>query len=232
MKKNQDNKLRMMIGVSAFLRENSVTFAGIPEMIIAHNKLEESIQRINEKFNITNTALFGKTLDKFAAQKEIIKYILALSGALYAYAVKTGNNELVESSAISKSYLESLREVEFFPVVENLIEKTRTVSSQLSEFGITPEMIEINEQYMQQYNEALGKREISSSAKTTATKSVRALFTESNVVLAVLDKFAHILKLNNSQFYDEYRQVRKIRNIGESVVKEKSQPIPPVPKTS
>jgi len=235
MNKNQDNKLRMLIGVSAFLRENAATIANIPEMLAAQNKLDENIRKINEKFNVTNTALFGKTEDKFSAQKETIKYILALSGALYAYSKKVGDNELSEEAAITRTYLLGLREVELFPVVENLIKKARTVSTQLNEFGINPDIINVIEDYLQKYNEALGKREISTSEKTTATKSVKELFTESNGNLALLDKFAQVLKLNYAQFYDEYRNVRKIKNIGESVIKEKLQkrdPIDPIQKAS
>lgn len=219
MNKKQSNKLRMLIGVSAYLAENPVIVNEVPEMTAAIENLDGIISDINYNYNVSNTALFGKTDDKHSARSEVVKNVMALTGGLYAWAAKTGNNEILKTSDIERSHLYKIREAEFAPAVRDLLDKAKARTQELADFGITEELITNIENYLSSYSSALGIREVSTGIRTNAVRSLRELFADSIKALDVLDKFAEVQKLKHKAFYDEYLVVRRIRNLGENLSK-------------
>lgn len=239
MNKKQSNRLRMLIGVSAYLAENTEIVTEIPEMSAAKNNLDGIISDINYNLNVSNTALFGKTEDKLTAHADVIKYVMALTGGLYAWAIKTGNNEIKSAANLSRSDFGKIRESEFAIVVKDLVErskeKAKDDSQELADFGVTEELITILENYLENYSSALGKREAYFGKRTGAVRSLKELFSDSINALAVLDKFAVLQSLKHKTFYHEYLVVRRIKNIGEHSAK--AQPVtevsnPTLPRAS
>lgn len=216
MNKNQSNKLRMLIGVSAYLAENPEIVNEVPEMTVAKENLDGIVSDINYNYNVSNTALFGKTDDKHSARSEVVKNVMAFAGGLYAWAAKTGNNEIINASSVVRSDLYKIREAEFAPVIKDLLDKAKDRTQELADFGITEELISNLENYLNNYSSALGKREISAGIRSNAVRSLKELFAESIKALDVLDKFAEVQKLKHKAFYEEYLVLRRIKNLGEN----------------
>ncbi|MBK8981326.1 MAG: hypothetical protein IPM38_03135 [Ignavibacteria bacterium] len=232
MQKKQSNKLRMLIGVSAYLGENQKIISEVPEMTAAKETLDGIISDINYKFNVSKTALYGRTTDKYSARSETVKHLMALAGGLYAWAAKTGDNEILRASHVSRSELKNIRESEFAPVVKNLTDIAKNKKQQLTGFGVSEELITNLENYLNRYKSSIGRREVSTGVKISAVNSLKELFSDSIQALEVLDKFAEVLKLKHKAFYDEYLNVRRIRNIGESVAGKSVRSKPPAAVSS
>lgn len=221
MTKQEDNKLRMYQAVAGFLDDKLSVISEITEMPVTLEVLKRLIQQINQKFSVSKTVLNGKTQDKYDSESKVIEYTMAVAGGLFAYGSKTNNNELKVAGSITRSYLERLREVELVPIVVSILEKARSISSDLTPFGISIEILTSLNNFVQEHNTSLSKRESASGIKVGATGSLKDLMIKTDDTLEILDKLSEIIKLTNSDFYLEYNSVRSIKNIGEGRSKTK-----------
>lgn len=214
MVKYQKNKNSMLATVHAYVTENSNVYSDTEEFVTCVSKLKNLLDFIKDKEDERSTVATGKTKDKNVTRKSVSTFAVTIAGALYAYGKKSENVVLTEKVNISKSFLRSLRNLDLVIVLESIEELAEENSAAIIPFGITAEKLSEYKSRVVQYSKALSAKDSSGASKTSAGKSLKQLFKESDDLLDTLDKLAVGYSENNQAFYNGYKAARVIKNLG------------------
>ena len=106
------NKFQMVVSVQSFMDINTVTWSPIPIITGIKTEIDDHVLGIRKNLKESGKSTKGITLDKGELQNNISIKSSILAGALFSYAVKTGNNNLKINSKLTKSAEINLRDIE------------------------------------------------------------------------------------------------------------------------
>lgn len=210
----QKNKNSMLATVHAFVTENSAVYSDTEEFVSGIAKLENLLVLIKNKEDERSTVATGKTKYKNVSRKSVSDFALMVAGAIYAYGKKSENVVLTEKVNISATFLTSLRNHDLVRVLESIMELAEENIAAIVPFGITAEKLSEYKARVTQYSKALSAKDSSGASKTSAAKSLRQLFKDSDNVTDTLDKLVEGFKESNAAFYNGYKAARVTKNLG------------------
>lgn len=214
MKKREANIFAMMKNTETLLNENINKFSGVTEITELLNSFKNVISRIVTKEELKRMVLAGKTLRKLSEKNEAIRKAMAISGALYAYAVKTKNIELTETADIYRSDFKKLRDNELPGVLETLKDITQEHLRELEHYGVTAETYNSFSEKINLYKKALSQREAGNTTRSGAVVSLKELFREAGDILVTIDRLVNGLDEEYPEFVREYTIARAVKNLG------------------
>lgn len=162
----------MLKTVEAYLDSNAETVNLVPELAEHFDELKSICSRISLKDEEKRTVVLGKSLKKDKERNDAVSKALAVNGALYAYALKTGNIELEQKSNTPVSFIQRLRDTKFLNVLNSIKELANQYRSELVPNGITEDKFNSFSSKNDSFAAALGQREISVAIKTTVTQTI------------------------------------------------------------
>lgn len=210
MLKTQENKLSMYEAVNSYLETNSGVYSGIAELMEMKGEFVLNKVKLSRKEDERINAKIGKVEEKSTARESVTMPALAISGAIFAYAKKTGDPELQKKSDITISDLDRIRDSEF-PIALNSIKDLASANlSNLSGFGINEEMVTNFGSRIERYAKALGSKESSGATKKGASDSLEKLFRSGDSILESIDRMLERYREENPEFYNGYKKSRQI----------------------
>ena len=214
MQKRQKNKFAMYGTVHTFLDDKSAIYADNEEFNLHRISLKQNIADIRLKDDAGKKATKGRSKDKEVNRDSVTAQALAVAGALYAFAKKTGDQPLIASADLTKSKLDKLRDSELITELNSVKVKANEKSAELIKFGIPLSQLESYTTNIETYSKALGAQDTGGAEKKGAYKSLSTLIKDADSVLDSIDKLMENYKNSNEEFYAGYKTARVIKDLG------------------
>jgi hypothetical protein len=211
MNKIQTNHMRMFLNTQETLDENTAKWNSIPVLLDVKNNFDELIQRIEETNEKTLPASKAVTASKASVLKGLTQKILALAGALQAYAAITGNAKLAGEVDLVKSDLTHARETDVEALAAPVIDNARAELENLTDYGVNEAMITEAETSLDDFKSLIGQPRTIRNQAFAAMSLLDELFDTTNDLLKNrLDPLMIRFKYSDTEFYSEYERARTI----------------------
>lgn len=204
----------MAKNAAAYLSENEAITSAIPELQNHHTALMAKCDEIEAKDTERISIRIGKYLNKVNEKREAINKALGISGAVFAYAVKTRNVELAERSLIFRSDLQKMRDTELTAKLRFIKELAEDNLQNLEPYGITIQKMNGFTHKIEMFEKAIENSGSSFAVRKGSLKTIRDLFTELNSILVSTDKLADSFLEEYPEFVNNYRIIRRIKKFG------------------
>lgn len=214
MLKNQKNKFTMYESVIAYLGENISIFSPNEEFTDHYNAFKKVVDDIGLREDERSKATTGKTMKKVIARNSVTNQAMAIAGGIYAYAKKSGNVTLQESSNITKSKLAKFRDTGLVIELNSIKDKATGLSDILVKYGISSASLSDFADNIENYSIAIGEKATGGASRTSASGSLVTLFKEADSLLDSFDRMMENYKLSNADFFRGYKSGRVIRDLG------------------
>lgn len=214
MKRHQKNKFLMIDAVASYLSGNQSVTASIP--VIAENTARLiSIQDTILSFEELQSSAARVAVAKKAEARQKAQFAgVAFAGKLYSLGVQTGNAELINKYEVTISEFRDDRDVILTTKLLAMKDDVQDNLDALGPQGITRESFEEFSEIVDKYVTAVGKRESSYAERSAALKSIDSLFNDASLILKTLDKLIEEYRTKNPNFFNGYKSVRGIRDLG------------------
>lgn len=214
LNKNQKNKYSMYIGVRAYLDDHSEGYSDNEEFNDHINNFKSILQDIAAKEDERSKATLGKVKNKSRMRKEATELALAVSGAIYSFAKKTGDVALRESMDLRSSDFKKFRDSVLLIELNSIKDKAAQYSADIARYGITADKLTEYGEKTAKYAEALGAKDTGSATRSGASKTMISLFREADSLLDSMDRIMAYYKVSDQDFYEAYKAARVIRDLG------------------
>jgi len=214
MIKTQKNKYSMYVGVRAYLDDHSAGYEDNEEFNEHMNSFKSILEEIAAKEDERSKATLGKVKYKAKIRKSVTDQALAVAGAIYSYAKKSGNDNLKDSVDFKKSDFVKFRDAGLVIELESLKDKAVQHSAEIARYGITAEKLTGFQNEAAKYADALGAKNTGSATRSGANKTMVSLFKEADNLLDSIDRFMENYKISDKDFYDGFKSARVIRDLG------------------
>ncbi|MBI5217217.1 MAG: hypothetical protein HY960_15800 [Ignavibacteriae bacterium] len=217
------NKISMYQAVISILLANIAKTVSIKPFASAIQLLTELVTSISGKSSEINSVVAGKAPVKNAMETSLIETTLSIAAAIYSYADDVGNIELKSKSKLSKSVLNKVRDQDLILKVKSIRDLALEHQAALVDYDVPAEDITAFEQLVDAYSSAKTAIVTGISQRTGARKTQAQIIKETDALLKEkIDKYMLRLKKNHSQFYEEYKAARIIRDLGGEIKKEEA----------
>lgn len=214
MRKNQKNRYTMYEAVTAYLGENSAKYSDNEEFVEHLGSFRAAVTEIALTEDQRSKAVTGKTINKNILRDQVTIQALAVAGAVYAFAKKSGNVTLMESADQTKSKLKRFRDNGLVIELNSLKDKAVNISSDLERYGIAADKISQFTDNISAYSSAIGAKAAGGALRSGASKSMTTLFNEAGNILDSIDKMMDIYRVNEEAFYLGYQSARVVKDLG------------------
>jgi hypothetical protein len=206
----QESKFNMYGVVDDYLTPNSELTKDLPEYPAIFGRFQiarNEIHRISELQNFDKTG--------FAKEKKQLRdvlYMLAYDNSqkLTAFANLSNNKVLHTEVRFTKSNLKEANETLLKDYAQMVYDRAQTNLGSLGAYGITQETQSVLLNAINAFNASVGKPRLGVTEKSDATKQLAGLFKECDMLLEKIDLVINILMLKEPNFYNRYKDVRKI----------------------
>jgi hypothetical protein len=215
MNTREFNKMNMFTAVNSVFQLSKDSIAKI-------KKLEEAIGGFGEKLTVISghdaeytLAAAGATAAKKSAANTLIDTVMRISNALSVLGDHTGNEQLKAECRIYSSRLYLLRDLELIKLGNHIAEIVQQHAAELAEYGIA----DSDRAALAAAIESFSKMREGQQQRMSEVKSVRGMLykdiTEAAGILKnEIDPLMELVKAGNSEFYNQYRAARKIKDLG------------------
>lgn len=209
-----ENKLTMYRAVETLLDNNAAKTGSITAFATAITNFKNQITEIETAEQERQTATTGKTASKGEAEALLVSEAVTIAAGLKALGSVTNDKELLEAGSETKSSLYGARDTDLVTKTQQIHDYANTNAAALADYGITPAMITSLQTRITDFNAALGTREESVALRVAAGAEVESFFKDAdNILLNQMDKIMEVFRESDTQFYNEYKNARVIRDL-------------------
>jgi len=214
MIKQQKNKYSMYVGVRAYLDDHSSGYEDNEEFNEHMISYKSVLQEIAAKEDERSKATLGKVKNKGNVRRSVTDQALAVSGAIYSFAKKSGNFLLMESVNYRKTDFDRYRDSVLVIELNSIKDKAVQYSAEISRFGITADKLSEYQNKVTDFENALGAKNTGAATRSGANKTMITLFRDADSLLDSIDRFMESYKIIDKDFYDGYKASRVIKELG------------------
>jgi len=209
-----ENKITMYRAVETLLDNNAAKTGPITALATAITNFKNLIGEIETAEQEKQTATTGKTASKSEAESLLISEAVTIAAGLKALGSVTNDKELLEAGSETKSSLYGTRDTDLVTKTQQIYDYANANAVALADYGITPAMIASLQTRITDFNDALGTREESVALRVAAGVEVESFFGDADdILLNQMDKIMEVFRESDTQFYNEYKNARVIRDL-------------------
>lgn len=206
----QESRFNMYQVVSDYLMPNSELTKDLPEFAANFGAFQNAINEIHRISELQN---FDKT--GFAKEKKQLRDVLLMlaydnSQKLAAFANLSNNQVLHTEVKFTKSDLKEANETLLKDYAQMIYDRAQTNLGSLGAYGITQETQSVLINAINAFNASIGKPRLGLTEKSDATKQLAGFLKEADVLIGKMDVVINILMMNQPNFYNRYKEVRKV----------------------
>lgn len=204
----------MFRDVQAHLMKFTDVTGSLPEFESTLNEFRQNTDLIEK---IANLQSFNKT--GFAKEKMQLRNVLEMitldnTLKLEAYGKMKNNIVLTKEVSFNKSKLSKAKD-NILPVYAQMVyDKAQENLSGIGAYGITEETQSLLKNTIEAYKASIGKPRMGQKEKKEATRQIQELFSMQEQILEKIDSLLNIIRLKNPDFYNRYKELRKVVNTG------------------
>lgn len=214
MNKREKNKKEMLGSVSGFYDSEKSSFAASPGLVAAFLDVIAVNKEIELNEKVVQEGTRGKVASRDDSQNDLIETALVFAGAIFGYAAKEKNLELLTFVDISSTTFKKMRDAEVPIMVERIFDKADELGEAIIPFGVTQEDRTAGRASLNDYIMKFGSVNIGKGSKGAAAKSTTKLLSKVDQKLKVLDKLMLPFKKKDTNLYARYEQARMIYDKG------------------
>lgn len=215
MRKFEEDKRSMFIAVLLVLNKNKTIWNKFVALAEAIGEFETINSEIDTQSQIQESETSGITTDKKKEGDEMISISVEVASAVYAYASKIGNNELMNKVNYSYTKLRNLRDSILRDNCQLIHDEANKIIAELANYGKTPADLEQQQKEIDDFSAILAKPRIATTDIKTATAKLKELFKKAdNILKTRIDKLMEKYKKSEAKFYADYKNARKIISTG------------------
>jgi hypothetical protein len=215
MNKQYENKLTMYEGLWTFFGTNADIVTAVPMLKSSVDEFGTTLAAIHLKSSEVSTATTGKAAMKYKAEEDMIALLLPVSCALFVYAKRKGNAELMEKTRMTENGLRKLRDTELAGRAETIAALAGENAAYLAPAKITEDTIADLKIQVDAYRKALGDREKSVAERKGARMTLEDQFDRMDDLLEEeIDPEMELIRASNTEFYNKYFALRVVKDTG------------------
>lgn len=214
MRMKQESRINMYQVSDDYLILNSDITKDLPEFEVNYTRFHKNVIEIHRLSELQN---FDKT--GYAKEKKQLRDVLLLlardnSQKLAAFANLSNNNVLHTEVKFTKSDLREANETLLIDYAQIVYDRAQSNLGSLGSYGITQETQTVYLNAINAFSASISKPRLGVTEKSDATKQLAVLFTESDVLLRKIDDVINIRMMSHPNFYNRYKDVRKVVTTG------------------
>lgn len=207
------NKFNMFKNVLNILEQNNAVFNGTKAFDEAFKELKTAYELAVEKSEGHLHLMLGKTSAKTQGLDELIKVILPVSSAFYAFASKEKNMPLKEMASLTESKLKKMRTIEITQWVNIAYKAFDEHINKLGDYGLSKANIDDLKKKIAEFEKLVDDKESDSTTRTSLRQDLtEAIKKIDNILSEQIDSFAEMQKFKNPEFYNLYQNARTVHN--------------------
>lgn len=212
MKRSQERKYSMYNAVNNFLKDTDTTIIDkMPQMAEAMEDLQKQIEKIQE---ISENQMFnrkGIKVSKEVTKEDIVNTIYVLAGQVRSFAVNNNNVILRDEVTYTFSELKAMADGILQVNAGIIFEKATENLASLADYGVTVASLAAIEVTLADFAQKLAQPRNAISNKAEETQLLKVAFAETDMLLEeTMDTLVIIVKLTDNQFFNIYKNNRKI----------------------
>jgi len=210
MKSIQKNKYSMEVALCDFLNQNATITTSLPNFGMIFTSFSENLDTIQVISERQGTDKSGIALTKEHLRGGLLVKALDISRKLLAYAKISGNIILATEVNYTKSEMRRSGGASLVNLALLLHDKALVHTAELGSYGITSDALAAFKAGIDQFSDALPKTRLGITEKKQATTQLAALFDANDLLLEKMDALVEIICLDQPDFYQAYRNNRKV----------------------
>lgn len=213
MTNDQSDRLDMFNAVIQFDADTAVITATRPAFGVGINDLKTVVINIGKAAGKQSTATSGTFTDKNTLQETLCQALFFVTSGTKAYAASINDNTLEQEMNYSITELRRIGDETIVPFTDNIVLLVTPLLVSLAPFGINPPAMAALATAKTNYANFISIPRMAVTAKAAQTEALPIFFTQgTNICRKILDPIAVTLKAANTDWYNQYQNVRKIIN--------------------
>ncbi len=214
MTSEQVIRLSMFMAVRDFLTANATITATLPNYAGDFTAVQNgitSIQTIREQQEFDKT---GIAANKNQLKTTLISQAMDVSRKVVAYALYVNNTVLLNEVKYSETDLKKSADTILKDKSQVIYDRANTNLAALATYGITAAILTSLQTAITNYNAAIPKPRLGINDKKQATAQLAVLLDTVDSNLLKIDSLAEIVRLTQVNFYNGYKNARRIVETG------------------
>jgi hypothetical protein len=167
--------------------------------------------QIGAKAQTAGAVITGIAADKGVSAKDLREIGARIAGLIYAFAAKTGNNELKQAVDFSKSDLKELKDAELAPVCQNIHDAGVANKAALADYGVTNEKLAALQTAIDGYTGEVARPRAAIVDRKVTKAQIKELFKQADAILTEqMDNLIEDFAESNAEFVAQYKAARII----------------------
>ena len=215
MEKVQENKMSMYLAVHKVVNSYVEAWKDLLAFQNLINEYDGVLNNIKAFRLVQEKKITGLTKNKRDARSNAVKKCLAVAGAFYSYAVFIGDNDLADRVSYSMYDFNRCRDTIVRDRLELVHNTVQEYIEDMPDYGVTQEDLDELEALTEKYAETCEDPRHAITDRSRATKQLKDLFKNADSILKMrLDKMIVQFKENRPDFWQHFKNARKIVNLG------------------
>lgn len=208
MTTKQENKLSMFLAVKDYLNANVAILSKLPNYLEYFALFENSVAQIQSCVNQQRIGVKGVSSVKKLLRNNLIIIAVETSRRLMAYAKFSNNQILLRETMFSEGELKNGTDSALWSYTQGIYDLAQSNLSVLSVYGITTVTQAALHDAITAFVASIPKPRLLADKKQNAIR-IANYFDIADVALDGLDTIIEIVRMNQSDFYNGYKVVRK-----------------------
>ncbi len=209
----QINKSRMYRATNLILTNHSDLFAQLGDLVLAHQRLQEGLDLIDQNRQVQEADTSGLTKSKTEKRNELIRRISQFSAALMAHATSTKMVELKTKATYTVSDLKTSPDPVLYDIGILLLTLAIKYKAELAKYFVGDAEFTGLENMLADFKLAIPQRRVATSISKVSTGNIGETFNEIDKLLKdEIDILIAPFQFIHADFYKEYKSARKIVN--------------------
>ena len=214
MNTREKNNFAMFNAVDSVMNNHQAAVNGFSPLAQAMDGFRRSMTEILRRNHEYLFAAEGAIAAKNKSLHDLIEQAFRIKNAVYALGRKTGDDRLKAAGKLPPSEIKHMREADIEQYCRKIAAIAGEFSSSLAPFGIAVNDIDSYLKTLDTYRRLVNAKEVKAAASKAARKSLFEDFKKTSEILTQdLDTLMELVKINNPDFYDQYKAARSVRNV-------------------
>ena len=214
MTKREENKLSMYKAVLKFFDDNVAKLERIPVIASIIEGYRGLVGEVESKHEEHQTAAKGFADHKGDRKVDLVEELVTIGDILFAYAARINDQRLKALFKVTPSGLKEMRDTELLNRARTMHDRAEEHLTDLEEFTIDEAVLQVLQERIDAYEEALTGREAAAGTQTAARVALTDRFSAvDDILYDQLDPLMEVFRTEDRDFYNEYKSVRVIKDI-------------------
>ena len=208
---NQDeSRLSMYISFKDWQANYTAITSPLPNYTANSTSFLNTIPQIQSVATLQKASKTGLADNKNSLKDALIVLTADNSGKLGAYAKFTNNPVLAQEIKFTAGKLKKEADTAVRDYAQIVYDRAQPIVASLTAYGITAATQTALLNAITTYNASIGKPAAGKAESTQLTKQLDVLFVTAETALANMDAAVEIVKLSQPNFYNGYKNARKV----------------------